>query len=1050
MRRRLAWILSVILLMQTFMVTGTFAAQKSTEMLEPENSAYSIPVSPNVDYNMNLDWKFSLPQANKAWPLEAAQEGMKDSEGNEFFAVNYDDSLWDQVSIPHTFNEGEIFDSLASGAGDDSQTRCITFYRKHFQIDAEHAGKKMLLELEGVRQAAYLWVNGNFIGYYEAGVNPFGFDVTNYIHADGSDNVIALALDNTSARGIANDRYLRETKPGTAPGSNIGEHFQWNTNEFNPTIGGLTRDVILHVKNDVYQTLPLYSNLKTTGTYVYGTEINPQNGTAVINVEAEVRNESDLAKDLSLEVAVVDKDGMLWYSFEADAPVSVEVADDKGMCYETVVPEDAYESNPAPTDISTVDVKKIKASANVQSLHLWSTQDPFLYDVFSVLKDGDEVIDVTKITTGFRKVEANGGVDGGVFINGKRIWLTGYAQRATNEWAAVGAVPDWLHDFDMQTVRESNANFIRWMHIAAQPADIRACDKFGIACAQPAGDKEADQDGRLWDQRVETMRDTVIYFRNSPSILFWEAGNQAISTEHMAEMTSLRKKLDPYGFRSMGCRALSKDQSAVDASEYVGTMLGRQVEDDNGFTSNGPATRDKRAIVESEYYREESPRRVWDDYSAPWFDYVHREDSKNSDTWDLTAEQFVVNSVAAYGDYYLNRVGSNSARPIYSAAAALCWTDSIQHGRNYATENARMSGRVDPLRMKKQSFYAYQVMQSITPEVYIVGHWNYPVDVNAYPGGTNPKKKTIYVLASNCRYVELLVNGESVGKNTTPMNEFLYEFPDVDITQSGEIEAVAYDRKGEEVARHKIETAGEAAEIRLTPVTGEEGLLADGSDLAFFDLEIVDAEGRVLPLDYSEIELELSGPATLRGGYNSGFEVDYGDGTVSVGEMNRTPEILRAECGTNRIMIRAGAEAGEITLIARRDGLSETSASITSMPVSLVGGLTVKMPQTLTPNIEPVEDGVDEGVKMLPVIVPVVADFSENGNTEIVVEGEVERKLITVYVDDEAVDFGTGDSGKQLDAYEMAQAVFAPLEPFADALGADCMIDTIENITIEP
>lgn len=1048
MRRRLAWILSAVLLMQTIMVTGAFAAPKNTGALEPEGAEYSIPVSPNVDYNMNLDWKFSLPETSKAWPLASAKEAMKDSNGNEFYAVDYDDSLWEQVSIPHTFNDSEIFDSLASGAGDGSITRCIAFYRKHFQIDPEHTGKKMLLEIEGVRQAAYLWVNGSFVGYYEAGVNPFGFDVTEFVNTDGGDNVIAIALDNTSARGIANDRYLRETKPGTDPGSNSGDHFQWNTNEFNPTIGGMTRDVILHVKNDVYQTLPLYSNLKTTGTYVYGTNIDPQNNTAVLNVEAEVRNESDSAKNLSLEVAVVDKEGTLWYNFETDATVSVEVANDKGVRYETMVPEDAYESNPDPTDLSTVDVRKIKVSAEVKDLHLWSTQDPYLYDVYSVLKDEGEVVDVTKITTGFRKVEARGGVDGGVFINGKRVWLTGYAQRATNEWAAVGAVPDWLHDFDMQMVRESNANFIRWMHIAAQPADIRACDKFGIACVQPAGDKEADQTGRLWDQRVETMRDTIVYFRNSPSILFWEAGNQAVSADHMREMTDLRKTLDPYGFRSMGCRALSRDQNAVDASEYVGTMLGRQVEDDNGFTSNGPMTRDKRAIVESEYYREESPRRVWDDYSDPWFDYVHLS-GKETDTWDLTAEQFVVNSVRAYGDYYLNRVGSNSARPIYSAAAALCWTDSIQHGRNYSTENARMSGRVDPLRIKKQSFYAYQVMQSTKPEVYVVGHWNYSSDPSAYPEGTDPTKKTVYVLASNCRYVELFVNGESIGKNTTPTHEFLYDFPNVDITQNGEIEAVAYDRKGEEVARHKIETAGEAAEIRLTPVTGEEGLLADGSDIAYFDLEVVDAEGRVLPLDYSEIELELSGPATLRGGYNSGYEVDYGDGAVQVGEMNHTPEILRAECGTNRVMIRAGAEAGEITLTAKRDGLSDASASITSVPVDLAGGLTTKMPQTLTPNIEPVEDGGDEGAKMLPVITPVVADFSENGNTEIVVEGEVERKLITVYVDDTEVDFGEGESGKALDAYEMAQSVFAPIEAFTEALGAECTITGIEDITIE-
>lgn len=1040
MKRRVALLLVITLVLQLFATVVVSAAPNNGAAIEPENTVYDIPIAPNVDYNMNLDWKFSLPESGSRWPLATARKNVKDKQGHEFYDMDFDDSAWETVSVPHTFNEGEIFDNLASGAGDAALTRCISFYRKQFTVDEKHIGQKVILELEGVRQAAYLWVNGEFAGYYEAGVNPFGFDVTQYIRFGSSDkNVIALALDSTSARGISEGKYIRETIPGSEPGANDGSYYQWNTNEFNPTIGGLTKNVILHVKNDVYQTLPLYSNLKTTGTYVYATNIDPYHQTAVINAEAEVRNESNSDKDLSLEVAVLDKSGNLHYRFASSDVVSVPVAEDKGVTFDTVVSDDAYAASPSATDIATVDVRKITASAKVSDIHLWSTRDPYLYDVYSILKDGEEIIDVTKITTGFRKVVAKGGVDGGIYINDELVWLTGYAQRSTNEWAAVGAVPDWLRDYDMQLVRESNANFIRWMHVAAQPSDIRACDKFGIACVQPAGDKEADTTGRQWSQRVETMRDTIIYFRNSPSILFWESGNQYISAEHMREMTRLKEKLDPSGSRAMGCRGLGDDQRAVDASEYVGTMLGRKVEDDKGFTSKGTQTRDKRAIVECEYYREESPRRVWDDYSPPDFDYVHGPATKEGDTWDLTAEDFVVNSVMAYGRFFLNRVGSNSARPIYSAAAALCWSDSIQHGRNTATENARMSGRVDPLRIKKQSFYAYQVLQSTKPVVYIAGHWNYPTDAGLYPEGVDPKSKMIYVLASNCKYVELFVNGKSVGRNANPTNVFLYAFPNVDITQSGSIEAVSYDRKGGEAARYKIETAGEAEEIRLTPVTGEEGLLADGSDLAYFDLEIVDSEGRVLPLDYSEIQLKLTGPATLRGGYNSGYSVDYGDGTgtVNVGEINRIPEIVRAECGTNRIMIRAGREAGDITLTASRDGLPDASVTIASEEFELTGGLTEKKPQTLVPDIEPEPEEPEEPTMMLPLIDPVEVIFGEGGNVAIVEDDAAEKKVIKVYVDGEEVDFGVGESELPLTAYEMAQSVFAPAYRFLEALGIE-------------
>ena len=71
------------------------------------------------------------------------------------------------------------------------------------------------------------------------------------------------------------------------------------------------------------------------------------------------------------------------------------------------------------------------------------------------------------------------------------------------------------------------------MHVAGSPADVRAFDRCGIVCTQPAGDKEKESFGRQWDQRVELMRDVIIAFRNHPSIVFWEAGNNSISCEHM-------------------------------------------------------------------------------------------------------------------------------------------------------------------------------------------------------------------------------------------------------------------------------------------------------------------------------------------------------------------------------------------------------------------------------------------------------------------------------------------------------------------------------------
>ena len=192
--------------------------------------------------------------------------------------------------------------------------------------------------------------------------------------------------------------------------------------------------------------------------------------------------------------------------------------------------------------------------------------------MYTILKCGDEVLDVEKITTGFRKVEYT--ATEGLKINDKQIFLTGYAQRSTNEWAAIGVANDWLADYDMELVRESNANFIRWMHVAAKPSQIRSTDKYGIVSVMPAGDKESDKVGREWTQRVEAMRDTLIYFRNSPSVIFWEAGNSAITGTHMKEMRLMKELLDPNGGRFIGCRSLQTDEQ-VDEAEWVGTMLNR-------------------------------------------------------------------------------------------------------------------------------------------------------------------------------------------------------------------------------------------------------------------------------------------------------------------------------------------------------------------------------------------------------------------------------------------------------------------------------------------
>jgi beta-galactosidase len=359
--------------------------------------------------------------------------------------------------------------------------------------------------------------------------------------------------------------------------------------------------------------------------------------------------------------------------------------------------------------------------------------------------EGSAVVDTYSVRTGFRKAEFRGGATtGGVYINDKRFFLTGYAQRATNEWAVLGdAVPEWLRDYDGQLIRASNANPIRWMHIAAQPANIRMADKYGIVSIQPAGDKEKDVTGRQWDQRLALMRDVMIYFRNSPSILFWEAGNNWLTVGHQRQMRALKQTWDPNGMRAIGSRATSDNsayggKAAVDQCEYIGTMLNRHYSD---------YARDRMPIIECEYTRDEAPRRVWDKYSPPDHGYVTGPDV----TYHWTSEDFAATVAASYRyEFWGQRIQGPGNRR-YSGAAALTWADSNQHGRQYNWETCGLSGRVDAVRITKESYYTYRVMQSTTPDIHVVGHWT-------YPSGT---VKTVYVMAANVARVELFVNGRS-------------------------------------------------------------------------------------------------------------------------------------------------------------------------------------------------------------------------------------------------------------------------------------------------
>ena len=921
-------------------------------------------------------WRFKRADA---FPMAEALNKHRDGKGRFMYDPDYEETDWEPVTLPHTFNDGELF-SVPIQDGGSGQTRTAAFYRNTLLIPPERRGESVFMEFEGVRQTCYVYVNGKMAGYYEAGVGPFGFDLTPCLSENGI-NCIAVATDNTSTRNIPFCIAETPNKPDVTPGSYLlsqdeevpsdraGVGFFWNCNDFNPTLGGLSQPVKIHFKKDVFLTLPLYSNLRTKGVYVYADGFDFAGDSLCLHVEAEARNLRPCAVRARLRVSVLDESGREAAAFCSDeAALASHAAAWAARPREiSVTPGDAYQWDektrhyvPVPeeeapdTEIASVCAQTIAAAAEIKGLRLWSLHDPALYRVRVTLEADGEPVDETVIETGFRKTEYD--KNRGLLINGRPVWLRGYAQRAANEWAASGIVPQWLHDLDAVWIRESNANHIRMMHVAGSPADMRAFDRHGVACTQPAGDKERENFGRQWDQRMELMRNVIIAFRNHPAILFWEAGNNSISPAHMREMRLLKQSLDPCGGRFMGCRTINTEDALAE-SEYVGTMLNRHA--GRFLSEHGP-------ITETEYSREEAPRRVWDDFSPPDFDYRNKWLGKGGkkqvgrDFYDLTSEDLARANAQGYAEFFHDRMGGGSEKNLYSACAALCWTDSAQHGRQSWSENGRMSGRVDAIRVKKQSFQVFRVMQSALPEIKILGHWNYPPlegENYRYPlkrfngnyweetgkfGTRDAKHKTVYCVGSYAvARVELLINGKSAGVCDAPESTFIFPFPDIDITQSGYIEAVGFDYAGKPVCRDRIETAGPPACLRLTPRTAPGGWRADGNDLAYVDIEVLDGKGRVCPLCDARIELHLEGNAKLLGGYNSGRF----NGNGRRDNVIHQP-FLFAECGMNRALLRAGEAPGEIRFTARMNGVPAAEAALCTVAAE-VAPLTAQPPAVL-------------------------------------------------------------------------------------------------------
>ncbi len=276
--------------------------------------SFTPPPSPHADYNFNPGWRFFKGDVTNAEQID------------------FDDSNWKTISAPHTYNDTDAYDEIISHSGGARHEYMgIAWYRKHFKLPAGAKDGKVFLEFEGIKQAARFWVNGKFAGQFENGITACGLDLTELVHFGDAENVIAVKVDNS------ND-YQEEA---------TGTEYEWMGRAFNPNYGGLNHDIRLHLTGKIYQTLPIYENLKTTGVYIYPSNFSIKNETCTINVESQVRNESGDQQSITLSTVVVDTNGNICAKFQGD-----------------------------PSDLVDGETESFIASGTLKGANFWSDQTP--------------------------------------------------------------------------------------------------------------------------------------------------------------------------------------------------------------------------------------------------------------------------------------------------------------------------------------------------------------------------------------------------------------------------------------------------------------------------------------------------------------------------------------------------------------------------------------------------------------------------------------------------------------------------------------------------
>ncbi|MFW5985234.1 MAG: glycoside hydrolase family 2 TIM barrel-domain containing protein [Halanaerobiaceae bacterium] len=517
--------------------------------------------------------------------------------------------------------------------------------------------------------------------------------------------------------------------------------------------------------------------------------------------------------------------------------------------------EQLVTSMKSKVEVEPEEIKEVEQiSKSISEPELWSPENPCLYTVVSEIIKENELLEAYKSPLGFRWFKWDYGEER-LYLNGKKIHLHGTNRHQEYPWLG-DAIPKWMHEMDLKDIKYNlGHNFLRTCHYPQDPYVYELCDKYGIiACEEVPNIKHLDFSDEVQKQNLLEM---IRRDRNHPSILFWSMGNET------------KDAADP-------AWAVAEDETRI-----IHTRRAR---------GRGSEVRHDHQQMEMENLLR-CTIRGW--YNSDVKD-LEPENGQHTGHEEWQHDQALIADSSLRG-----RIDTNGAMWLYN-----------DHGAERKYKNCPLlyinpKGWVDSYRVPKAIYYLWQANWSNKTVLHV-----HPYDWTA---GYINQKRDIKV-NSNCEYVELKMEGKSLGKKIPNQeNNYTVIFAGVKVKDVPLI--VEGKREGQYIKR-KIEIPGQPHQISLT--TEQEVITADRAGISLIKVDILDENKNHVFGAHNELRVNVSGA-----GYLVGPEIYYSDidknsqkeGTMYIDTPIYIP--IRSTCNPGQIKIQVTSfalQADEITI----------------------------------------------------------------------------------------------------------------------------------------